>query len=90
MICLLASSPPKALSVQLANHPPWAQGDMGAVRTIVESGLDVFAHNIETVQRLQVRCAAGGRRAADCWRLSERLQLRGPGLNLDFRRTHNF
>ena len=32
---------------------PDFQGDMGCVRTIVDSGLDVFAHNIETVERLQ-------------------------------------
>lgn len=36
----------------------WAQGDLEAVQTIVESGLDVFAHNIETVERLQVRMGA--------------------------------
>ncbi|KAL6764978.1 lipoic acid synthetase [Haematococcus lacustris] len=32
---------------------PDFQGELQAVQTIVQSGLDVFAHNIETVQRLQ-------------------------------------
>ncbi|GAX81300.1 hypothetical protein CEUSTIGMA_g8731.t1 [Chlamydomonas eustigma] len=32
---------------------PDFQGDMTCVKTIVSSGLDVFAHNIETVERLQ-------------------------------------
>ena len=30
-------------------------GDMNAVRMVAQSGLDVFAHNIETVHRLQAR-----------------------------------
>lgn len=34
---------------------PDFQGDVDAVRTIVESGLDVYAHNVETVKRLQYR-----------------------------------
>lgn len=29
------------------------RGDLSAVSTLVHSGLDVFAHNIETVKRLQ-------------------------------------
>lgn len=29
------------------------RGDLEAVSTLVHSGLDVFAHNIETVKRLQ-------------------------------------
>lgn len=29
------------------------RGDLRAVETLVHSGLDVFAHNIETVKRLQ-------------------------------------
>jgi lipoic acid synthetase len=29
------------------------RGDLDAVATVVKSGLDVFAHNIETVKRLQ-------------------------------------
>jgi lipoate synthase len=29
------------------------RGDLTAVETLVHSGLDVFAHNIETVKRLQ-------------------------------------
>lgn len=32
---------------------PDFQGNQACVKTIVESGLDVFAHNIETVERLQ-------------------------------------
>ena len=32
---------------------PDFQGDEKAVETVINSGLDVFAHNIETVQELQ-------------------------------------
>lgn len=31
------------------------RGDVAAVRAVVDSGLDVYAHNIETVRRLQYR-----------------------------------
>lgn len=31
------------------------QGDVDAIRVVVDSGLDVYAHNIETVKRLQYR-----------------------------------
>lgn len=34
---------------------PDFRGDVEAVQTIVDSGLDVYAHNIETVKRLQYR-----------------------------------
>lgn len=34
---------------------PDFRGDLTAVQTIVESGLDVYAHNVETVKRLQYR-----------------------------------
>ena len=34
---------------------PDFRGDLSAVETIVDSGLDVYAHNIETVYRLQYR-----------------------------------
>ncbi len=34
---------------------PDFRGDIAAVQTIVDSGLDVYAHNIETVERLQYR-----------------------------------
>lgn len=34
---------------------PDFQGDASCVQTIVDSGLDVYAHNIETVKRLQAR-----------------------------------
>ncbi len=34
---------------------PDFRGDLAAVRTIVESGLDVYAHNVETVKRLQYK-----------------------------------
>ncbi|GEM88690.1 lipoyl synthase [Oceanithermus desulfurans] len=34
---------------------PDFQGDTAAVRTVLESGLDVFAHNLETVRRLTPR-----------------------------------
>lgn len=36
---------------------PDFQGDLDAVRHLARSGLDVFAHNIETVERLQVHQA---------------------------------
>jgi len=34
---------------------PDFRGDQAAIRTIVDSGVDVYAHNIETVKRLQYR-----------------------------------
>jgi lipoic acid synthetase len=34
---------------------PDFSGDLDAVRHLARSGLDVFAHNIETVDRLQVQ-----------------------------------
>lgn len=34
---------------------PDFQGDLGHVRLLASSGLDVFAHNVETVERLQKR-----------------------------------
>ena len=34
---------------------PDFRGDLGAVRHLAAAGLDVYAHNIETVDRLQVR-----------------------------------
>ena len=34
---------------------PDFRGDLAAVRHLAASGLDVFAHNIETVDRLQVQ-----------------------------------
>jgi lipoic acid synthetase len=34
---------------------PDFRGDLSAVETIVDSGLDVYAHNVETVYRLQYR-----------------------------------
>lgn len=34
---------------------PDFQGDIEAIKTVVDSGLDVYAHNIETVRRLQYR-----------------------------------
>lgn len=34
---------------------PDFRGDQAAIQTIVDSGLDVYAHNIETVRRLQYR-----------------------------------
>ena len=33
---------------------PDFRGDLGAVRNLAGSGLDVYAHNVETVDRLQV------------------------------------
>jgi lipoyl synthase len=34
---------------------PDFQGDLGAVRTVVDAGVDVLDHNVETVERLQSR-----------------------------------
>ncbi len=34
---------------------PDFRGDLRAVQTLVESGVDVYAHNVETVERLQYR-----------------------------------
>lgn len=34
---------------------PDFQGDLDAIKIVVDSGLDVYAHNIETVKRLQYR-----------------------------------
>ena len=34
---------------------PDFRGDLSAVRHLARSGLDVYAHNLETVDRLQVR-----------------------------------
>lgn len=36
---------------------PDFRGDLAAARHLARSGLDVFAHNLETVERLQVRQA---------------------------------
>ena len=36
---------------------PDFQGDLAAVRMLARSGLDVYAHNIETISRLQARAA---------------------------------
>ena len=50
---------------------PDFRGDLGAVRHLARSGLDVFAHNIETVHRLQVRVdPASALRAASSSQLS--------------------
>ena len=49
---LLKEQSPK-LKVEVLS--PDFRGDMDAVRLVAQSGLDVFAHNIETVHRLQVQ-----------------------------------
>ena len=36
---------------------PDFRGDLAAARHLARSGLDVFAHNLETVERLQVQQA---------------------------------
>ncbi|HMP16688.1 MAG TPA: lipoyl synthase, partial [Gemmatales bacterium] len=38
--------------VKVETLTPDFQGDLGAVETVLASGVDVFAHNIETVRRL--------------------------------------
>jgi lipoyl synthase len=35
------------------------QGDLKSVTTLATSGLDVYAHNVETVERLQKVCVCG-------------------------------
>lgn len=45
---------------------PDFRGDMDAVRLVAQSGLDVFAHNIETVHRLQV-CDSYEPWTLPCW-----------------------
>lgn len=42
-------------SIHIECLTPDFQGDLDAVRHLARSGLDVFAHNIETVDRLQRR-----------------------------------
>jgi lipoic acid synthetase len=37
---------------------PDFSGDLDAVRMLAGSGLDVFAHNVETVERLQKRVSS--------------------------------
>jgi lipoyl synthase len=39
---------------------PDFRGDLDAVLHLAQSGLDVYARNIETVERLQVRTVASG------------------------------
>ena len=38
---------------------PDVRGDLEAVRHLARSGMDVYAHNIETVDRLQARRLPG-------------------------------
>jgi len=45
----------KSPGVRVEALTPDFQGDEAAVRTVLESGLDVFAHNLETVRRLTPR-----------------------------------
>lgn len=40
---------------------PDFRGDLAAVAHLAASGLDVFAHNLETVERLQARAPAAAR-----------------------------
>ena len=66
---------------------PDFQGDLASVRTVAQSGLDVYAHNVETVRPTsrrgqpphvpQMRCAASATRSAE--RGSARLTRDGPG-----------
>ncbi len=42
-------------SISVEALVPDFRGDAAAIHTIVDSGLDVYAHNIETVRRLQYR-----------------------------------
>ena len=46
---------------------PDFRGDEDAVRHLARSGLDVYAHNLETVERLQVLPACARTRAAHDW-----------------------
>lgn len=53
---------------------PDFRGDLHAVRHLASSGLDVFAHNIETVERLQV---SGKRFPEEAVRAAQAICLRG-------------
>lgn len=53
--CHTCTSPPCSLDPPLPPSSPPPRGDLAAVRHLAASGLDVFAHNIETVDRLQRR-----------------------------------
>lgn len=48
-------APPSSLAAAAtcARAPRRAAGDLAAVGTLATSGLDVYAHNVETVERLQ-------------------------------------
>lgn len=51
---------------------PDFQGNLDHVRLLASSGLDVFAHNVETVERLQKRVSGGAWGTATCcwyWQL---------------------
>lgn len=53
--CML---PSRLGPLQVECLTPDFRGDLDAVRHLARSGLDVFAHNVETVERLQV-CGTG-------------------------------
>jgi lipoic acid synthetase len=59
---------------------PDFQGNLDHVRLLASSGLDVFAHNVETVDRLQKR--VGGVDKGGCWVWGGCQQQRGEGLQL--------
>jgi len=57
---------------------PDFQGDVGAIRTVVESPIDILNHNIETVPRLYKRVRPGARYARSLELLAEGRRTR-PG-----------
>jgi lipoate synthase len=46
---------------------PDFSGDLNAVRMLAGSGLDVFAHNVETVERLQKRVSVKSGDTCSMW-----------------------
>lgn len=56
---------------------PDFQGDLESVRTVVESPIDIFNHNVETVPRLYKRVRPGARYERSLAVLSQARQVRG-------------
>lgn len=57
--------------------PDW-KGDLDAVDIVANSGLDVYAHNIETVPRLQIRVRDPRANYKQSMKTLEEAKLRGP------------
>jgi len=57
--------------------PDW-KGDLECVNLVANSGLDVYAHNVETVERLQMRVRDPRANYAQSMKTLEEAKLRGP------------